>query len=67
MSQKILLKAIKLKCLDCCGGSAQEVKLCEVAECPLWIYRFGKNPNPKRRGNPGLIAFNQKKAKEDQK
>lgn len=67
MSQKILLKAIKLKCLDCCGGSTQEVNLCEVAECPLWLYRFGKNPNPKRRGNvSGLITY-RKKVTEKQK
>lgn len=36
------LKAIRVKCLDCCGGSANEVKLCEIENCPLFPYRFGK-------------------------
>ena len=38
------LKAMRAKCLDCCGGSKQEVKLCEITDCPLWTYRFGKRP-----------------------
>ena len=35
-------KAIRLKCLDCCCGSALEVRLCEIRRCPLWRYRLGK-------------------------
>lgn len=35
-------KAIRAKCLDCCGGQRNEVKLCPVTTCPLWIYRLGK-------------------------
>ena len=35
-------KAIKAKCLDCCCGSQKEVKLCPSKDCPLWIYRLGK-------------------------
>jgi len=38
------LKAIRLKCLDCCGGSRKEVRLCPAKDCPLWPYRFGKMP-----------------------
>ena len=37
-------KAIRLKCLDCCCGSAHEVKLCTCDSCPLFPYRFGRNP-----------------------
>ena len=37
-------KAIRLKCLDCCCGSAQEVRLCTCDLCPLFPYRFGHNP-----------------------
>jgi hypothetical protein len=44
------LKAIRAKCLDCCGGSANEVKLCEIEDCPLFPYRFGKRPVRVRRG-----------------
>lgn len=34
-------KAIRLKCLDCCCGSAYEVRLCPVRQCPLWRFRLG--------------------------
>lgn len=43
------LKAIREKCKDCCGNSAQEVKLCPVKSCKNWPYRFGKNPFRKKR------------------
>lgn len=36
-------KAIRAKCLDCCGSS-HEVRLCTVEKCPLYPYRFGKRP-----------------------
>ena len=38
------MKAIRLKCLDCCVGSMNEVKLCSVSSCPLYAYRFGHRP-----------------------
>ena len=38
------LKAIRLKCLDCCCGSSYEVKLCTVDVCPLYPFREGHNP-----------------------
>ncbi len=38
------MKAIRLKCLDCCCGSSAEVKLCPALNCPLWLYRSGHNP-----------------------
>lgn len=34
-------KAIRLKCLDCCGGNNAEVRRCPVTCCPLWRYRMG--------------------------
>lgn len=42
------LKAIRAKCLDCCCGQSNEVKLCPVENCALWQFRFGKNPYRKR-------------------
>lgn len=36
------LKAIKLFCIDCCGGSFQEVKKCPCKKCPLYNFRVGK-------------------------
>lgn len=38
------MKAIRAKCLDCCCGSFQEVRLCTSQKCPLYPYRFGKRP-----------------------
>ena len=35
-------KAIRLKCLDCCCGSAVEVRRCESRRCPLWRFRMGR-------------------------
>lgn len=43
------LRAIRLNCLDCMGGSGNEVKLCPSEQCPLYPYRFGKNPNRTKR------------------
>jgi len=43
------LKAMRLKCLDCCCGSSKEVERCVVTTCALYPYRFGKRPESKRR------------------
>jgi hypothetical protein len=44
------IKAIRAKCLDCMGGSSKEVRLCNIPECSLFAYRFGKNPARARKG-----------------
>lgn len=38
------LRAIREKCIDCMCGYVPEVKRCPSTNCPLWIFRFGKNP-----------------------
>lgn len=38
------IKSIRAHCLDCCGGSPQEVRLCPVENCPLYPYRMGHRP-----------------------
>ena len=43
------IKSIRLFCLECCGGSSKEVKLCPSTTCPLHPFRLGKNPNVKPR------------------
>lgn len=49
------LQAIRAKCVDCQAGSFKEVRDCRSEKCPLWPYRFGKNPNRKGiGGNPNL-------------
>jgi hypothetical protein len=38
------LRALRMKCLDCCNGSAQEVRLCTDVDCPNWPFRMSRNP-----------------------
>ncbi len=52
------MKAIRAKCLDCCGGQAKEVRLCPCVDCALYPYRFGRNPN--RVGLKNRGAFEKK-------
>jgi len=44
-------KAIRAKCIDCCGGQPGEVRLCTAFKCPLWEWRFGR---PLREDDPGV-------------
>lgn len=37
-------KAIRSKCKDCCGGSANEVRKCVSVDCALWPLRMGAMP-----------------------
>ena len=53
------LKAIRKKCIDCSCGQSLEVKLCLVIDCPIYPFRFGKNPNRAGIGNSNI---GQKKA-----
>lgn len=43
------VKAIRAFCIDCCGGSAYEVKLCTAPKCALYPFRLGKNPYRTKR------------------
>ena len=43
------IKAIRANCLDCCNGSSNEVSMCPVDYCPLYPFRFGKNPYRAKR------------------
>ncbi len=49
-----LLKAIKDRCLDCCAGNKNEIKLCELTGCPLYPYRTGRIPSPKSTQKPQI-------------
>ena len=52
-----LLRAIRLRCLDCSANSSYEVKKCSLIECALYDYRFGtisssqKSPYKKTQTN----------------
>jgi hypothetical protein len=39
-----VLKAIRVKCLDCSGGLQSEVRDCLVRNCALYPFRMGTNP-----------------------
>jgi hypothetical protein len=39
-----LLRVIRSKCVDCCGGQESEVRKCVLITCPNWPYRMGANP-----------------------
>lgn len=43
------VKAVREFCVECSGGSTAEVKSCPVYKCPLYPFRFGKNPYRQRR------------------
>ena len=49
------LKAIRLKCLDCCFDQINEVRLCPITDCALYPYRMGHNPKLKGK-RPGAAA-----------
>ena len=53
------LLAIRRKCIDCCGGSFKEVRLCTSYTCPLYPLRLGKNPGrrPSKRTEKQLQAL----------
>jgi hypothetical protein len=38
------MTAVRAKCLDCSGGSSNEVALCTSTGCPLFVYRSGHRP-----------------------
>ena len=38
------LRAIRARCLDCCGDQANEVALCSAVNCPSWPFRMGSDP-----------------------
>ena len=37
-------KALRLRCIDCSGASAAEVRLCTLVQCPAWPFRMGSSP-----------------------
>lgn len=39
-----VMKAIRFKCLDCSNLSPSEVANCDIYDCSLWEFRFGRKP-----------------------
>ncbi len=50
------LKAIRAKCLDCSVYQYKEISNCNIADCSLYPYRMGRNPNRRGVGNPLVFA-----------
>lgn len=44
MSKITPMKAIRLKCLECCAGQRLEVRECLLKTCPLFPFRMGHRP-----------------------
>lgn len=38
------VKAIRAKCLRCTCDNPVEVDKCPITDCPLYPFRYGKNP-----------------------
>jgi hypothetical protein len=55
MNKVTPLRAIREYCLECSNNSFVEVKNCPVRDCPLYLYRLGRNP--KRSGIGGNPKF----------
>jgi len=52
-TKKDILHTIRIKCLECCGGSEDDVTNCTsnitnnfYTACPLYNFRFGTDPRP---------------------
>jgi hypothetical protein len=42
-------EAIRAHCIDCCGGSWDEVRKCTAIKCPSWPFRMGNDPWREKR------------------
>ena len=38
------MSAIREKCLDCSNWNEAEVRRCDIEDCALWPFRFGRYP-----------------------
>ena len=59
------LKAIRAKCLECCGGSSKEVRLCQATQCPLHGLRSGHRLRGYKDTPQTENAFLEKKSPEN--
>ncbi len=64
MIQQSTLRAIRAKCIECSNGSKKYVAECDILDCPLHLFRLGKNPNRKGIGNKNISKTISNKRKE---
>lgn len=50
---RVGMKAIRAKCMDCCGENHSEVRKCTATGCPLWLLRMGSVPKGVRELRKG--------------
>jgi len=43
------VKAIRAKCIDCCGNMPSLVADCDIQSCAIHPFRMGRNPFRKQR------------------
>lgn len=48
-------RKIRKFCLECVGGSVQDVADCTGVNCPLWEMRFGRGVDTQRRRDPDSL------------
>jgi len=53
------LAAVRLHCLECCGGSPLIVKDCGEKCCFLYLYRMGRGPVRRKRKSKNLETLKQ--------
>jgi len=58
------LKAIRMKCRECSNDHPKQIRYCTITGCPLYMYRFGKNPKRKGQG-PRIPPFLRKHKAQD--
>jgi hypothetical protein len=51
------VSAIRARCLACAEGQASVVRKCVQNDCPLFQYRFGRNPARKGIGGPRRVLI----------
>ena len=61
------LLGIRMKCVDCAGGSHKAVRFCSTYDCGLWAFRFGQRPATyiKKYGKETRVLFEIKHFKEN--
>lgn len=50
--KRISVKVFRAFCMECQGDSYQAIENCNVEQCLVYPYRFGKNPARLGYGNP---------------
>lgn len=66
LSKKVTpLRAIRFKCIDCCCGQVNEVRLCTCVECPLYPFRMGHSPHKNELSNEGEEICNDDELEEN--